>query len=150
MLTFVTTLYVINVSMAVMWLSGSSTVMKRSFNSGSSSNLYWFIIDEGDIGIEGLNEFASASDVSCRQDMRISTVKHIYTQTNTSDAKMVSFKIKLRQKNYMICDKCVILFSICFGEDIRNEIYSRTDQSKTVPSDKEFIHRKRTGLACGC
>ena len=64
MLTFVTTLYVINVSMAVMWLSGSSTVMKRSLNSGSSSNLYWFIIDEGDIGIEGLNEFTSASDVS--------------------------------------------------------------------------------------
>ena len=66
MLTFVTTLYVINVSIAVMWLSGSSTVMKRSLNSDSSSNLYWFIIDEGDIGIEGLNEFTSASGVSYR------------------------------------------------------------------------------------
>lgn len=65
-ITFVTTLYVINVSMAVMWLSGSSTVMKRSLNSGSSSNLYWFIIDEGDIGTEELNEFTSASDVSYR------------------------------------------------------------------------------------
>lgn len=64
--TFVTTLYVMNVSMAVMWLSGSSTVMKRSLNSGPSSNLYWFIIDEGDIGTEGLNEFTSVRDVSYR------------------------------------------------------------------------------------
>lgn len=83
MLTFVTTLYVINVSMAVMWLSGSSTVMKRSLNSGSSSNLYWFIIDEGDIGIEGLNEFTSASDVSYRKDMRTSISINLYIQTHT-------------------------------------------------------------------
>lgn len=66
MLTFVSTLYVINVSMAVMWLSGSSTVMKRSLNSGSSSHLYWFVIDDRDIGMEGLNEFTSASDVPYR------------------------------------------------------------------------------------
>ena len=83
MLTFVTTLYVMNVSMAVMWLSGSSTAMKRSLNSGSSSNLYWFIIDEGDIGIEGLNELASASDVSYRSDMRTSISIYIYIQTHT-------------------------------------------------------------------
>lgn len=52
------------VSIVVTWLSGSSTVMKRSFKSGSSSNLTWFIIDRGDVGIIGLKEFMSINEAS--------------------------------------------------------------------------------------
>lgn len=68
--TLVIILQVMKVSIVVTWLSGSSTVMKRSFKSGSSSNLTWFIIDKGDVGIMGLKEFMSINEASQEQSIQ--------------------------------------------------------------------------------
>lgn len=56
-LTLVTTLYKTNVSIAVTWLSGWSTVTKMSlvltasWPSSSSSSLYWLTMELGELGM---------------------------------------------------------------------------------------------------